>query len=157
MLLRSADEKDIPQLIDMRIAFLTEEHEGLSKEQIRAIKAQLQDYFGRHLGRDLLVFVCEDGDTIISTVFLLITERPANPNFMTGLIGTILNVYTLPEYRNRGLAGSLMETAIEEAKRRKLSYLELKASKAGFPLYRRLGFVPDESEHTPMKYRIEKV
>jgi len=151
---RLAGEKDIPRLTEIRTAYLSEEHKGLSEEQARAIKAQLPDYFNRHLGRDLLVFVCEDGDKIVSSVFLLITEKPAHPHIITGLTGTVLNVYTLPEYRRRGLAGSLLEMAIEEARRRELSFLELKATKAGFSLYRKLGFVINESEYTPMKYRI---
>ena len=92
----------------------------------------------------------------MSTVFLLIQERPANPSFLTGLTGTILNVYTIPVYRRRGIAERLLKMAIREAERKNLSYIELKATRSGEPLYRRLGFVPDKSQYTPMKYVISR-
>lgn len=151
---RQADETDISLLIDMRLAYLTEDYNGLTAEQTCRIKAQLPDYFKEHLNRDLFVYVCEDNKFIVSTVFLLITEKPANPNFITGLTGTILNVYTLPKYRTRGLAGSLMKMAMQDAKCKNLSYLELKATQAGYALYRELGFVTDESKNIPMRYQI---
>jgi GNAT superfamily N-acetyltransferase len=154
MQLRQANETDVFQLIDMRLAYLSEDYSGLTTEQTCTIKAQLPDYFREHLNRDLFVYVCEDNEFIASTVFLLITEKPANPSFLTGLTGAILNVYTLPEYRRRGLAGNLMKMAIQEAKCKKLSYLELKATLAGSSLYRELGFVPDESKYVSMRYQI---
>lgn len=155
MQFRSANEADIPRLIDMRLAYLQEDDGGLTEEQTRLITAQLPDYFKEHLNRDLYVFVCEYNALIISTVFLLITEKPANPSFLTGLTGTILNVYTAPQYRKKGIAASLMKMAIQEAKRKKLSYLELKATQAGSALYRELGFVPEESKYVPMRFQID--
>ena len=151
---RQANEADISRLIDMRLAFLSEDYGGLTIEQTDAIAAQLPDYFKGHLNRDLLVYVCEDNASIVSTVFLLVTEKPANPSYLTGTTGTILNVYTLPQCRKRGIAGTLMKMAMHEAKRRKLSYLELKATQAGSSLYHELGFVPEKSENIPMKYLI---
>ncbi|HHY82741.1 MAG TPA: GNAT family N-acetyltransferase [Clostridiales bacterium] len=156
MQFRRADGADISQMINMRLAYLSEDYDGLTEEQTSAIKSQLSDYFKKHLNQDLIVFVCEDGNAIVSTVFLLIVERPANPGYITGLTGTILNVYTLPQYRKRGLAGSLMKMAIEEAKCRNLSYLDLKATQAGYSLYRKLGFAPDESKYVSMKYIVNQ-
>lgn len=153
---RQADKADIPKLIDMRLAFLSEEHGELTAEQTHTIESQLQVYFREHLNRDLLVYVCEDDATIVSTVFLLVSERPANPNILTGLTGTLLNVFTLPRYRNRGIAGNLVKMTIQYAKDNKLSYIDLKATQAGYSLYRKLGFVPDESSNVPMKYRFSR-
>src|SRR5687767_14284840 len=107
MQLRQANKTDISQLINMRLAYLEEGYSGLTPEQANAIKEQLLAYFREHLNKDLFVYVCEDNTVIVSTVFLLITEKPANPSFLTGLTGTIMNVYTLPNYRKRGIAGSL--------------------------------------------------
>jgi len=151
---RRADGEDIPLLINMRLAYLSEDYGGLTEEQTCAIRSQLSGYLKKHLNEDLLVFICEDGNAIVSTVFLHIIERPANPGFITGLTGTILNVYTLPQYRKKGIAGSLMRMAIEEAKCRNLSYLDLKATQAGYPLYRKLGFAPDDTKCTSMIYYI---
>jgi GNAT superfamily N-acetyltransferase len=55
---------------------------------------------------------------------------------------TILNVYTDPEYRRRGIARLLMETMIDWCKREGLARVNLHASDAGRHLYESLGFEP---------------
>ncbi|AEV67428.1 GNAT family N-acetyltransferase [Acetivibrio clariflavus] len=154
MQLRQANKTDVSQLINMRLAYLAEDYDGLTEEQTDTIRVQLLDYFGKHLNRDLFVYVCEDNAVIVSTVFLLISEKPANPSFLTGLTGTIMNVYTLPHYRKRGIAGNLIRMAIQDAKSKKLSYIDLKATQAASSLYRKLGFAPDESKYLSMRYYI---
>lgn len=54
----------------------------------------------------------------------------------------ILNVYTRPESRRNGMAGKLVETAIEWCRANRLSTVILHASDAGRPLYRSMGFQP---------------
>lgn len=152
MKFRYAVERDISQLITMRLSYLSEDHHGLSEDQTDAIKVQLTDYFNEHLGKDLFVYVSEENDQIVSTVFMLVVEKPANPSFLTGKTGTILNVFTKPNYRRRGIAGTLMKMAIENAKQMKLSSLELKATSGGLSLYNKLGFNPEASKYTNMKY-----
>jgi len=151
-----ADITDIPQLIGMRIAYLSEDYNGLTEEQTGTITLQLQDYFRKHLNQDFFAFVCEDNTVIVSTVFLVIFEKPANPSFLTGLTCTVLNVYTLPQYRKRGIAGTLMKMAIEHAEKKKLSYIDLKATQAGYSLYSKLGFIHDKSKNVPMIYHISQ-
>jgi len=81
-------------------------------------------------------------------------ERPANPSFPTGKIGNILNVYTRPEYRRRGLAGRLMDMMREDAKQYNLSYLELLATQEGYPLYVKKGFHDYKSKCTEMRVEL---
>jgi len=157
MKFRKANKTDISQLIDMRLAYLSEDYNGLTADQSRMIAAQLPGYFMEHLTRDLFAYVCVDSKLIVSTVFLLVMEKPANPSFLTGWTGTILNVYTLPQYRKRGLAGSLMRLAMQEATCKKLSYLELKATQAGSSLYNKLGFIVYESNYISMKYQLTEL
>lgn len=151
---RMANQGDIPSLVDLRLAYLREDFPSQTAKISSMIQEQLPDYFYRRLGNDLLVFVCDEDARIVSTVFLLITEKPANPNFPTGLTGTVLNVYTLPQYRKRGYATRLMELVIRESNLQNLSYLELKATQTGLPLYRKLGFISEESKNQSMRYPV---
>lgn len=53
----------------------------------------------------------------------------------------VLNVYTEPAWRRRGLGELLMREVLAWARREQLDRLVLHASEAGRPLYERLGFV----------------
>jgi len=52
----------------------------------------------------------------------------------------ITGVATPPEHRSRGIAGWLLWQVLEEARRRGMVTASLQATKAGAPLYERLGF-----------------
>jgi GNAT superfamily N-acetyltransferase len=77
--------------------------------------------------------------------------RPALPHFRkapdgvhltSGLQGLIVNVYTEPSWRHRGLASLLMRHALDGARAHRVASLVLHASAQGRPLYESLGFVP---------------
>ena len=72
----------------------------------------------------------------------MITSWPAHPYDLECRRATILNVYTDPEYRRRGIARLLMETMIDWCKRKGLARVNLHASDAGRHLYESLGFEP---------------
>ena len=84
-------------------------------------------------------------------VFFLLINKPASPLFITGKTGTLMNVYTLPEYRRRGIGKKLVSMAIEDGKAWDLSYIELRATKCGYPLYKQLDFIEDKSIYMSMK------
>jgi ribosomal protein S18 acetylase RimI-like enzyme len=54
----------------------------------------------------------------------------------------LLNFYVDPEFRGQGLARSLLQTALAEARRREIEVVTLHASKFGRPLYEQTGFLP---------------
>jgi GNAT superfamily N-acetyltransferase len=54
----------------------------------------------------------------------------------------VLNVYTEPDHRRRGLSRSLMEELIAWCRAHDLTRITLHASAAGRPLYEQLGFTP---------------
>ena len=66
----------------------------LKEEQIEKIKKALPDYYSRHINRDLHIYTAKKDEEIIACGFLLVIEKPANPSFIHGKVGTVLNVYT---------------------------------------------------------------
>lgn len=58
-----------------------------------------------------------------------------------GRLGTVLNVYTEPEWRQRGVASLLMQRVIRWSRDEGLDGLTLHAANAGRALYEKLGFV----------------
>ena len=69
--------------------------------------------------------------------------RPTAPGdgLLLGREGLVLNVYTDPAWRGRGVARHLMDQIIEWAASAGVVRLVLHASPAGRPLYEKIGFV----------------
>ena len=137
----------------MRLAYLAEDHGTLDPADEARIRRDLPGYYRRHLNGDLTAFVAREGDELVGCALLLAVEKPMSPAFINGRTGTVLNVYTRPEYRDRGYARRLMEMLMEEAAAQDMSAVELKATDMGHGLYKALGFEDDRSGYHPMKWR----
>ena len=68
----------------------------------------------------------------------------------SGKYGTVLNVYTLPEYRRHGLCTALLKEMMAEAKAKGIECLDLKATQAGKPVYLKCGFEEAHSTYAEM-------
>lgn len=55
--LEKATTNDIDALVEMRLEYLLEDYGSLTGDQLTKIKSSLPDYYQKHLGRDLLVYV----------------------------------------------------------------------------------------------------
>ncbi|MDE7278321.1 MAG: GNAT family N-acetyltransferase [Oscillospiraceae bacterium] len=150
MIIKKANEEEIPELVDLRIAYVEEDYGGLSEDTRQKLISVLPKYFEKHLNRDIFVYTAKDS-AIVSCAFLVITERPANPSFITGRMGTVYNVYTLPNYRRKGLAKRVMQELLFDAEKIGLDFVDLKATSDGYHLYDTLGFKETVSEYTYMK------
>ena len=64
----------------------------------------------------------------------------------TGKKAYIMNMYTHPDYRRRGIACHVLQLLTEEAKEKGVSHITLEATKAGRYLYEKFGFVRMEDE-----------
>lgn len=72
-----------------------------------------------------------------------ILPRPVNVSTIgEGRQGTIVNVFTEPQWRRRGIAGLLIQEIIVWSKNEQLDRLVLHASDEGRSIYEKLGFVP---------------
>jgi GNAT superfamily N-acetyltransferase len=71
-----------------------------------------------------------------------ILPRPVNVSTVgEGRQGTVVNVFTEPQWRRRGIAGLLIKEIITWSKDEHLDRLLLHASDEGRSLYERLGFI----------------
>lgn len=150
MIFEKANAEEIPALVNLRFAYLEEDHGGFTDDTRERLGSVLPAYFEEHLNRDLFVYAAKDG-AIVSCAFLVIKEIPANPDFITGRIGTVYNVYTVPNDRRKGLAKRVMRELLSDAEKFGLDFVELKASKDGYHLYKTLGFQETNSQYVPMR------
>ena len=151
MIFDKATIEDIGVLTDLRIAYLNEDLGVISNENLELMQASLPSYYEKHLNKDLMVYVARDEMDIVSCAFLLIVEKPMSPSFITGKIGTVLNVYTKPDFRKKGYAKKLITTMLEDAKAEGLSIIELKATEDGYSLYKSVGFEDVVAKYNNMK------
>lgn len=156
MVFEQAVMDDIPVLTELRIAYLLEDYGAIPDERLSAIRDSLPDYFRKHLGSDIFVFLCRDSGRAAGCCFLYVSEKPANPSFIGGKTGAVMNVYTLPEYRRRGIGHRLMEMLLSEAASLGLDYVELKATDEGYGLYKALKFVDRVEKYHDMIFRLTK-
>ncbi len=140
MIFDKATIQDIGVLTDLRIAYLQEDLGAISDKDLEMMQVTLPGYYKKHLNKDLMVYVARDEADIVSCAFLLIVEKPMSPSFITGKTGTVLNVYTNPEYRNKGYAKTLMTMMLEDATAQSVSVIELKSTEDGYMLYKSVGF-----------------
>ena len=150
MIFEKATIKDINGLTDLRLAYLQEDLGVITNKEL--IQESLPGYYEKHLNKDLMVYVARDDEDIVACAFLLIVEKPMSPSFITGKTGTVLNVYTKPEYRNKGYAKKLMTMMLEDATAQDVSIIELKATEDGYSLYKSVGF-----EDVVVKYHNMKI
>lgn len=155
MTFEKATIQDISTLTDLRIAYLQEDLGSITDDDLCVIKSSLPCYYEKHINDDLLVYVARSENDIVSCAFLLIVEKPMSPSFITGKTGTVLNVYTKPEYRGRGYAKRLMTMMLEDAKAQDVSVIELKSTDEGYSLYKSVGFKDAKTKYHNMKIVLE--
>ena len=152
MRFEKASLDDIGTLTELRAAYLLDDHGEIPEEELGVLRLRLLDYFRAHLGRDMTAFVAREGGEIAACCLLLTVEKPPSPSFPRGRVGVVFNVYTRPEYRRQGAARRLMELLLDDAEEQQLDHVELKATDAGYHLYRSLGFEDTASEYHEMKF-----
>lgn len=71
-----------------------------------------------------------------------IDRRLGGPGNPSGRVGYVFNVCTDPDHRRRGYSRACLTALLEWYRRRGVRTVDLRASEAGEPLYRSLGFRP---------------
>jgi GNAT superfamily N-acetyltransferase len=70
-------------------------------------------------------------------------ERPPAPSNLAGLEAYVLNMYTAPEWRRRGISRALLAELMRFARGLGVGRLWMHASEDGRPLYESVGFGPN--------------
>ena len=132
---------EIPILIDYRIKFLIELQGLQSSEKEKELRKELNDYF-RIAFRDntFSAWIAEFDSLVVGFGAIVIQRIPGNFDLINGFEGYVLNMYTVPEYRNNGICSALLDKLINEGKELGLNKIYLHASADGIELYRKKGF-----------------
>lgn len=146
---------DVQVLVDLRVRFLNELLNHPENNETRVVRKSLLEYFAEAIpSRNFVAWVAEYGGKIVATSGMVVWQKPAlYGGVESGKLGYLLNFYTIPEARGKGIATRLLNELIGEAKSMGLRYVHLHASKDGEPIYRKAGFV--EPKMPELELRLE--
>ncbi len=139
--IRLVGESDIPLMSATRIAYLTEMQGERIESYKQELQQNLQHFFTQSIKEgNFFALLAEYEGTVVSYGGMILKKIPGDFNQSTYLEGDILNMYTLPEYRRKGISSRILEELLKEAKTMGVSKVALHCSKDGEPLYRKYGF-----------------
>jgi GNAT superfamily N-acetyltransferase len=96
----------------------------------------------RLVSGEYLAWLVTDNGVAVSGLGLWLMDWPPHVIGPGSPRGNILNVYTLPESRRRGMARALMNVALEWCRANRIASVILHASPEGKTLYEAFGFKP---------------
>ncbi|WP_195983749.1 GNAT family N-acetyltransferase [Clostridium sp. D33t1_170424_F3] len=138
---------DVELLTKVRIQVLRAANQLSETEDLSLVEQTSRDYYlsslsdGSHLA--YLVF---HGETVAGAggvSFYRVMPTYHNP---TGLKAYIMNMYTHPSFRRKGIAWNTLHLLVEEAKTRNAGLISLEATAMGKPLYEKYGFIQMQDE-----------
>jgi len=141
---RRGTEQEVELLVSTRMEAMAAMHGvAMTAELAEEIRA----YYARALADGSHVaYLVYDGETFAGCggiTFYQDMPTRANP---TGRMANIMNIYTVPAYRRRGLALRMVDLLVQEARARDVKVVTLDATDAGRPVYEKYGFVLMKSE-----------
>lgn len=139
---REATLADIKDLARLRIDFLKEvqspETRLVSEEGLNEI---LLDYFQQYIeSGDFVAWLALADGEIISTSGLCFSQIIPGFTLLDGRVAYIMNIYTLPEWRKKGIGKQVFHHILEAAKERGYKRVLLHATEEGRPIYEKFGF-----------------
>jgi len=150
--IRSATPQDCAVILHHRRSMFQDMGEGSSEDLDRMVEATASWLAGALADGSYYGWLAEDPQgQIVAGGGVLISSWPAGPHDPVTRRALIINVYTEPKVRRKGLARRLMLLMIQWLKEQGFSSVVLHASDAGRPLYQDLGFVPTNEMRLRLK------
>jgi len=146
-IIREAASEDIEAIVQLRLKLLTEVGDVNEANKDDVYLANLH-YFQKVVRSGALkVWLAETTDhDIIAISSLLLFERPPHGENISGFEGYIMNMYTKPEFRGKGVARQLINECLVFCKQKQVGCVKLHASADGYYLYKSLGFKSKQNE-----------
>ena len=148
---RRATIEDLDELVRTRIKVLRAANKLDENVDMSEVERQSKDYYEKALADGShTAYLVYDGDTFVGAggvSYFRVMPTYHNPS---GEKAYIMNMYTAPEYRRKGIAFKTLDLLVQDAKERDVKAISLEATDMGRPLYEKYGFVKmnDEMELT---------
>ena len=144
---KKATIADLEILTETRIEVLRAANELSDDVDMSDVKKQTFEYYKNALENDThSAYLVFDGEVFVgagAVSYFQVMPTFHNP---TGKKAYIMNMYTNPAYRRRGIAFKVLDLLVTEAKAKGITAISLEATAMGKPLYTKYGFVKMNDE-----------
>jgi len=148
-----AENKDIEELAKLRVLQQKDDWKERYSGNDQDLYNTTKKYLEEHVNKDLFTFIEILDNKIVATCGLQIIKYM--PQCVeSGTEGYICNVYTLKEYRKRGIQTRLLEKCIEFAKENNVIKIKLSTNNPeAINIYEKQGFKFDKLAMKLMMYK----
>jgi predicted acetyltransferase len=138
---------DISTLVDNRILFALELSGMQNEETIELLRNQMTKYFSKAMLENSFISFIAKCDGIVAGIGSVhLRDMPGNFKNPSGKWGYIMNMYTIPAFRRKGICKNILNLLVEEGQKFGITAFELHATKEGEKVYVKEGF---ELYHEP--------
>ena len=148
---RQASVDDLEILVQSRVEFMNSFWGDTYQDKSIELSAHLAAYFIKHLpAGDYISFLAFCDDTFAGVGGMHLREMPGGYRNMTGRVGYIMNMYTVPTFRRMGICKTILDKLIQAGIQAGVSMFELHATREGEMVYTHSGF----QLHSEPTYRL---
>ncbi len=144
---RKATIEDLDMLVETRIEVLRAANKLDASVDLTEVERQSRVYYSKALSdKTHTAYLVFDEDRFVGAggvSYYKVMPTYHNPS---GEKAYIMNMYTAPDHRRRGIAYRTLELLVEDAKSRGVNAISLEATDMGRPLYEKYGFVQMNGE-----------
>lgn len=147
LIYKKAAIDDIEQLTKLRVEVLRAANQLPDDTDMTEVERQSYAYYAAALkDGSHTAYLVFDGAALIGAggvSYYRVMPTYHNPS---GEKAYIMNMYTHPDYRRKGIAFKTLDLLVQDAKARGIRAISLEATDMGRPLYEKYGFVKMEHE-----------
>lgn len=147
LLYKRATIEDIDMLTKTRIRVLSAANSLSDDIDMNEVEKQSYDYYGRALCDDThIAYLVFDEKRFVGSGGVSFFQVMPTYHNVSGKKAYIMNIYTEPAYRRRGIAYKILDLLVSDVRSKGITSISLEATEAGRPLYEKYGFVKVDDE-----------
>ena len=144
--IRRATMDDLDALVQLRLDLLREVGNLTGDAHTAELAEATRTYLAAKLPTgEFAAWVAEVDGLLVATSGLMLYERPPTAGNPSGIEAYVMNMYTVPEWRGKGVAPALLREIISFVRDSGARRIWLRATEAGKSIYVKAGFVPTAS------------
>jgi GNAT superfamily N-acetyltransferase len=152
-MIRMATIDDIDSLVKLRIQLLNEGNNNIENYNWDKYSEVLRTFYYESLSNGkVIAFLGVENERIVATSMICFYNITPLLHNLEGKMALLTDMYTIPEYRNKGFGMALLNNIMEYAKKSGYLKVILNATDSGRKLYAKYGFKDVDGE---MSYKFK--